>query len=147
MGNPIHEVELAPNVVLGGDAPVIIAGPCAVESYEITLQIAHHLKDITSSLGLPFVFKASFDKANRTAHTSFRSIGFDAALEVLKAVKQEIGLPVLTDVHETGQVPAVAQVVDVLQVPAFLCRQPMKMSPVQWQRQSRYRMRRPLPML
>ena len=81
LGNPIHQVELAPNVVLGGGAPVIIAGPCAVESYETTLQIARHMKDIASSLGLLFVFKASFDKANRTAHTSFRSIGFDAALD------------------------------------------------------------------
>jgi len=123
LGNPIHEVELAPNVVLGGNTPVIIAGPCAVESYETTLEIARYMKDITASLGLPFVFKASFDKANRTAHTSFRSIGFDAALDVLKTVKQEIGVPVLTDIHETGQVPTVAQVVDVLQVPAFLCRQ------------------------
>lgn len=123
MEHPIRSVDLTPDVRLGGDAPVLIAGPCAVESYELTLQIACQLKSIAGHLGLPFVFKASFDKANRTSHTSFRSIGFEAALEALRAVRAETSVPVLTDVHETSQVEQVAETVDVLQIPAFLCRQ------------------------
>lgn len=109
--------------MLGGDFPVLIAGPCAVESYETTLTVASQMKEVTHELGIPFIFKASYDKANRTSHTSFRSIGFDAALEVLAAIKREVGVPILTDVHEVDQIEPVAQVVDVLQIPAFLCRQ------------------------
>jgi 3-deoxy-D-manno-octulosonic acid (KDO) 8-phosphate synthase len=116
-------IELAPNVMLGGDAPLLIAGPCVIESAELTLTIAAELKTITARLGIPFVFKASFDKANRTSDSSFRSIGFEAALAVLADVKQTHDLPLLTDVHETIQIDAVADVVDVLQIPAFLCRQ------------------------
>jgi 2-dehydro-3-deoxyphosphooctonate aldolase (KDO 8-P synthase) len=123
VSDPIQVVELAPGVVLGGDQPVLIAGPCAVESRAMTLDIAARLKAITAELGLPFVFKASYDKANRTSHTSFRSIGFEASLDILRAVKTQVGVPVLTDVHETTQVEPVAAVVDVLQIPAFLCRQ------------------------
>jgi 2-dehydro-3-deoxyphosphooctonate aldolase (KDO 8-P synthase) len=115
--------ELAPGIVLGGEMPVLIAGPCAIESEEITYQTAKHLREIAGQLGLPLVFKASFDKANRTSHTSFRSIGFKESLDVLRKVRVELGVPVLTDVHETEQIPMVSDVVDVLQIPAFLCRQ------------------------
>lgn len=123
LGQPPHQFELFPGVMLGGDFPVLIAGPCAVESYETTLTVASQMKEVTHELGIPFIFKASYDKANRTSHTSFRSIGFDAALEVLAAIKREVGVPILTDVHEVDQIEPVAQVVDVLQIPAFLCRQ------------------------
>lgn len=123
LNQPPYQFELFPGVVLGGDLPVLIAGPCAVESYETTFTVASQLKEITHELGIPFVFKASYDKANRTSHTSFRSLGFDAALEILAAVKRETDVPVLTDVHEVIQIKPVAQVVDVLQIPAFLCRQ------------------------
>lgn len=123
MVDSIRTVELSSGVVLGQEKPVVIAGPCVVESWETTRLIAERLKTLTTSMDIPFIFKASYDKANRTAHTSFRSIGFEAALEVLSRVRQEVGVPVLTDVHEVIQIGAVAQVVDVLQIPAFLCRQ------------------------
>lgn len=110
-------------VDMGGEQPVIIAGPCVVESDKLVLETAAFLFDVTQRLGLPYVFKASYDKANRTSHRSFRSIGFEPALRILERVRNEVGVPVLTDVHETNQVAAVAQVVDVMQVPAFLCRQ------------------------
>jgi 2-dehydro-3-deoxyphosphooctonate aldolase (KDO 8-P synthase) len=115
--------DLAPGIVLGGEKLVLIAGPCAIESEEITLQTARHLREIAGKLELPLIFKASFDKANRTSHTSFRSIGFKESLDVLRKVRAEVGVPVLTDVHETEQIPLVSDVVDVLQIPAFLCRQ------------------------
>ena len=122
--NPsIQSIEIAPGVVLGADAPLLIAGPCVVETPALTLEIAYRLKDIAAKLGLPFVFKASYDKANRTSDTSFRSIGFEAALAALQAVRDEVKVPVLTDVHEVVQIERVAQGVDVLQIPAFLCRQ------------------------
>ena len=119
----ISAFELAPGVLLAGEAPVLIAGPCAVESPEIVLETARFLKDLTARLGIPYVFKSSYDKANRTSHRNFRSIGFQAALDLLQQVRRETGLPVLTDVHETIQVETVAGAVDVLQIPAFLCRQ------------------------
>ena len=116
-------IQLTPDIQLGTDKPVLIAGPSAVESYENVLEIAQRVKAIAAELDLPYVFKASYDKANRTSHTSFRSIGFAEALEILGRVKAEVGVPVLTDVHETEQIAQVAEVVDVLQIPAFLCRQ------------------------
>ncbi len=108
---------------IGGDLPLVIAGPCVVESEAIVLETAWALKQITSQLGLPFVFKSSYDKANRTSHRSFRSIGFEPALRILARVREEVSVPVLTDVHETNQVAEVAEVADILQIPAFLCRQ------------------------
>jgi 2-dehydro-3-deoxyphosphooctonate aldolase (KDO 8-P synthase) len=116
-------VTLAPGVILGGDQPVLIAGPCAIESAEIVLQTAAYLLAVSRELGIPYVFKSSFDKANRTSQGSFRSIGFEHALQILERVRKEIGVPVLTDVHETVQVERVAQAADILQIPAFLCRQ------------------------
>lgn len=103
--------------------PFLIAGPCVIESEAMCLTIADHLARLARRLAIPVIFKASFDKANRSAHTSFRGIGFDAGLEVLARVRDRTGLPVLTDVHEVCQVAAVAQAVDVLQTPAFLARQ------------------------
>lgn len=115
--------DLAPGITLGKDQPILIAGPCAVESVEIALYTALALRDIAGELNLPLIFKSSYDKANRTSHENFRSIGFEPALEILAKVRSEAGVPVLTDVHETSQIERVAQVADVLQIPAFLCRQ------------------------
>lgn len=123
MTSRIETVQITEGISLGGDRPVLISGPCVVESYETTYQIAAELKEITSRLDIPFIFKASFDKANRTSIESFRSIGFEVALDVLARIRQELGVPILTDVHESHQVERVAEVADVLQIPAFLCRQ------------------------
>jgi 2-dehydro-3-deoxyphosphooctonate aldolase (KDO 8-P synthase) len=101
----------------------VIAGPCVIESAELCLQVARHVKGVCERLGLTYVFKASFDKANRSSIAGFRGPGLRDGLVVLERVKHELGLPVLTDVHETEQVPVAARVVDVLQVPAFLARQ------------------------
>jgi 2-dehydro-3-deoxyphosphooctonate aldolase (KDO 8-P synthase) len=101
----------------------LLAGPCVIESEELVLEVAARLRDITRARRVPFVFKASFDKANRTSHTSFRGLGFERGLEALARVRREIGVPVLTDVHEDTPLEEVAAVVDVLQVPALLCRQ------------------------
>ena len=109
---------------VGADRPLfLIAGPCVIESRELTLDIAGQLRELTKRLGMPFIFKASFDKANRSSASSYRGPGVDAGLEVLAAVRKQLQLPVLTDVHEDTDVAAVAAVVDVLQTPAFLCRQ------------------------
>jgi 2-dehydro-3-deoxyphosphooctonate aldolase (KDO 8-P synthase) len=109
---------------IGADRPLfLIAGPCVVESPELTLDIAGSLKEIAGSLGVPFVFKASYDKANRSSRSSFRGPGIEQGLRVLDEVKRQHGVPVLTDVHEDTPLGEVAAVVDVLQTPAFLCRQ------------------------
>src|SRR4051812_32759444 len=101
----------------------VIAGPCVIESAELCLTVARHVQSVCERLGLTYIFKASFDKANRSSNASFRGPGVEDGLVVLERVKSELGLPVLTDVHESHQVPEVAKVVDVLQVPAFLARQ------------------------
>jgi 2-dehydro-3-deoxyphosphooctonate aldolase (KDO 8-P synthase) len=101
----------------------VIAGPCVIEGEQFCLDVAGRLHEITAALGVPFVFKASFDKANRSAHDSPRGPGIEAGLRVLAAVRAQIGVPVLTDVHEDTPLDEVAAVVDVLQTPAFLCRQ------------------------
>jgi 2-dehydro-3-deoxyphosphooctonate aldolase (KDO 8-P synthase) len=122
----VEPVELAPGVVVGGSGlpglPVI-AGPCVVESEELVLETAHVLAAMAERLGVPLVFKSSFDKANRSALRSFRGPGLAEGLRVLALVRQETGLPVLTDIHEPGQCAPAAEVCDVLQIPAFLCRQ------------------------
>jgi 2-dehydro-3-deoxyphosphooctonate aldolase (KDO 8-P synthase) len=108
----------------GLDRPLfLIAGPCVVESRELQIDVAGRLKEITSKLGVPFIFKSSYDKANRSSGKSFRGLGMDKGLAILAEVKRQIGVPVLTDVHEEDEVKPVAAVVDVLQTPAFLCRQ------------------------
>ncbi len=109
---------------IGTDRPFfLIAGPCVIESPELTQQIAGRLKEMTGKLGIPFVFKASFDKANRSSKKSYRGPGISEGLKVLDDIRRKIGVPVLTDVHEDTPLAEVAAVVDVLQTPAFLCRQ------------------------
>ena len=108
----------------GPDAPLfVIAGPCVIESEKLVLQTAETLAGACAELGLPFIFKASFDKANRTAGDSFRGPGLQRGLAILAKVKRRFGVPVLTDVHEVGQCKPAAEVCDALQIPAFLCRQ------------------------
>ncbi len=101
----------------------LIAGPCVIESRQMALESAAALKEITAKLGVPFIYKSSFDKANRTSLQSFRGLGMKAGLEILAQVREQVGVPVLTDVHEREEIAPVAEVVDVLQTPAFLCRQ------------------------
>jgi len=101
----------------------LIAGPCVIESEQSALDIAAELKAITGALNIPFIYKSSFDKANRSSGSSFRGLGIEKGLEILAKVKREIGVPVLTDVHDINEIAEVAKVVDVLQTPAFLCRQ------------------------
>jgi len=108
---------------IGGRDLVMIAGPCVIESAGLTLEIARALKGYAAELGLPLIFKASYDKANRTSLTSFRGPGLAQGLEILARVKEETGLPVLSDVHQAAEVEPAARVLDVLQIPAFLCRQ------------------------
>ncbi len=108
----------------GVDQPIfLIAGPCVVESRELTVDIAGQLKEMTGKLGIPFIFKASYDKANRSSGESFRGLGMQKGLEILALVRGQVGVPVLTDVHSEDEIADVASVVDVLQTPAFLCRQ------------------------
>ena len=108
----------------GLDRPMfLIMGPCVIESREFALETAARLKEITSRVGIPFIYKSSYDKANRSSHESFRGLGMDPGLAILEAVRKEIGVPVLTDVHDISEINAAAAVVDVLQTPAFLCRQ------------------------
>ncbi|AWI53692.1 3-deoxy-8-phosphooctulonate synthase [Aquabacterium olei] len=101
----------------------LIAGPCVVESEQLQMDTAGHLKEITSALGIPFIFKSSYDKANRSSGASFRGPGMDKGLEILAKVRSTLNVPILTDVHTEAEIPTVASVVDVLQTPAFLCRQ------------------------
>lgn len=109
---------------VGLDRPLfLIAGPCVIESEQLAMDTAGQLKEITDRLGIPFIYKSSFDKANRSSGASFRGPGMDEGLAILQAVKDKIGVPVLTDVHDIPQIDAVAAVADVLQTPAFLCRQ------------------------
>jgi 2-dehydro-3-deoxyphosphooctonate aldolase (KDO 8-P synthase) len=109
---------------VGLDKPFfLIAGPCVVESEQLQMDVAGRLKEMTSKLGIPFIFKSSYDKANRSSGTSFRGPGMQKGLEILAKVKRELNVPVLTDVHSEAEIAEVAAVVDVLQTPAFLCRQ------------------------
>jgi len=101
----------------------LIAGPCVIESLEMAIDTAGQLKEITNSLGIPFIYKSSFDKANRSSGSSFRGLGMERGLDILAEVRKQIGVPVLTDIHEIDEIKPVAAVVDVLQTPAFLCRQ------------------------
>src|SRR5260221_8629674 len=109
---------------VGLDKPLfLIAGPCVVESRQMALDTASTLKEICKELDVPFIYKSSYDKANRSSGKSFRGLGMDEGLRILGEVKKQLGLPVLTDVHSEHEIEAVASVVDVLQTPAFLCRQ------------------------
>ena len=111
------------NAVIGGGNLFLIAGPCVIESEDHAIRMAEIIKGVTRSLGIPFIFKASYDKANRTSIKSYRGPGLQEGLRVLKKIKDAVHLAVLTDVHERSDVPEVAEVADVLQIPAFLCRQ------------------------
>jgi 2-dehydro-3-deoxyphosphooctonate aldolase (KDO 8-P synthase) len=114
----------AGKVDIGGESPlVVIAGPCVVESRESALRHAAALKEIADRVGVPYIFKSSYDKANRSSVQSFRGPGLVKGLEILAQVREKIGVPILTDVHETEQIAAVKEVADILQIPAFLCRQ------------------------
>ena len=111
------------NAVIGGGNLFLIAGPCVIESEDHAIRMAEIIKGVTRSLSFPFIFKASYDKANRTSLKTFRGPGVSEGVRILNRIKKEVGLPVLTDVHEAADVPRVAEVVDILQIPAFLCRQ------------------------
>jgi 2-dehydro-3-deoxyphosphooctonate aldolase (KDO 8-P synthase) len=118
-----HEIKVG-KVKIGGKNPLaLIAGPCAIESEAFTLGLAKNLKSVTEAVGMPFIFKASYDKANRLSGDSFRGPGLKKGLEILAKVKQKLKLPVLSDVHSIEEVSQAAQVLDVIQIPAFLCRQ------------------------
>jgi 2-dehydro-3-deoxyphosphooctonate aldolase (KDO 8-P synthase) len=117
-------LEIARNIDIGGGArPVYIAGPCVIESEEFALEVASGLREISERHGVPLIFKSSFDKANRSSLSSYRGPGLEAGLIALSKVREESGLPILTDVHEPAQAARAAEVADVLQVPAFMCRQ------------------------
>ena len=122
-----EETQIKPfqvgNATVGDGRLTIIAGPCVIESPEHALMMARECSQRAREAGLDYVFKASYDKANRSSHASFRGLGMAQGLEVLRRVKEEVGVPVLTDVHDVAQVEPAAEVVDVLQIPAFLCRQ------------------------
>jgi 2-dehydro-3-deoxyphosphooctonate aldolase (KDO 8-P synthase) len=115
--------RLSENVEVGNGKMVLFSGPCAVESYDICAHIAKSLKKLCAELDIQYVFKASFDKANRTSGNSFRSVGFESALDVLARIKSEFNVPIVTDIHESYQAAPVSEVADALQIPAYLCRQ------------------------
>lgn len=120
----VKKVKIANKFEIGGDNRfTLIAGPCVIESEELVMEVAEKVKDICDRLGINYVFKASFDKANRSSIHSYRGPGIEKGLEILKKVKERFNIPVVTDVHEAWQCKEVAKVVDIIQIPAFLCRQ------------------------
>lgn len=123
MKNTIKQIKLNENFIIGGDKLTLLAGPCAIESEEMCLDVAKKLKEICERLDINYVFKSSFDKANRSSIHSPRGVGLEEGLRILEKVKNEVGVPVVTDVHEPWHCQRVAEVVDILQIPAFLARQ------------------------
>jgi len=120
MDNQVH----LGNLTIKEDGPFfVIAGPCVIEDEDTTLKVAVFLKEISDSLDIPIIFKTSYDKANRTSINSFRGLGIDKGLEIIKKLKEKTGLSVLSDVHNTGEIIKAAEVLDIIQIPAFLCRQ------------------------
>jgi len=117
------KVQVTKNITLGGEKMVLFSGPCAAESYDICMETGTKVKEICATLGIEYVFKSSFDKANRTSSGSYRGPSMEGGLEILARVKKDLNVPVVTDVHESYQCAEVAEVADVLQIPAFLCRQ------------------------
>ena len=117
------KVKIGAVTVGGGEPLVLIAGPCVIEGTERTLKIGRAIREITLRLGIPYIFKASFDKANRSSFSAFRGPGLTEGLKILADIKRELAVPVLSDIHETVQVAPAAAILDVLQIPAFLCRQ------------------------
>lgn len=118
-----HKVKINENVSIGGGHFVLIAGPCVIESESVTFEVASALKEMTGVLGIPFVFKASYDKANRTSITSYRGPGIEVGLDILSDIRSRLSVPVISDIHSSDQVVPAARVLDILQIPAFLCRQ------------------------
>ena len=116
-------VQLAEGIATGGSSMVLIAGPCAAESYDICMETGQLVKEVCEKLGIQYIFKASFDKANRTSAISYRGKGMEQGLDILSRVRKDLSVPVITDIHESYQAEPVAAVVDVLQIPAYLCRQ------------------------
>jgi 2-dehydro-3-deoxyphosphooctonate aldolase (KDO 8-P synthase) len=124
MSGDMRPALVSDRLSIGEDHPLAaLAGPCVIESQEFTVHMASRIRDVCAEHGVGFVFKSSFDKANRTSATSFRGLGMDAGLEILAYVKRAVGVPIVTDIHETWQAAPVATVADVLQIPALLCRQ------------------------
>ena len=124
MVDKVRVVKVGDKIEIGGNKRfALIAGPCVIESEELVMEVAGKIKDICDRLGIQYIFKASFDKANRSSIHSFRGPGLEKGLEILKKVKEKYNVPVITDVHETWQCKKAAEVVDILQIPAFLCRQ------------------------
>lgn len=119
----MKKFQITNGVSVGGKQPLFIMGPCAIESEKITFRTAETLRKLSEKLKIPFVFKASYDKANRTSGDSFRGLGMKKGLELLRKIKLNFKIPVLTDVHQTNEVSLAAEVADILQIPAFLCRQ------------------------
>lgn len=111
------------NLTLDGSRLFLIAGPCVIEGYDRTLMIGREIKKICDRLGIPYIFKASYDKANRSSFHSFRGPGLEKGLAILQSIKEELGVPVLSDVHDVTQLEPAAKVLDMIQIPAFLCRQ------------------------
>lgn len=118
-----NKARITDKIEVGGDRLVLLAGPCAAESYDICMQVGEQVKEVCQSLDIDYVFKASFDKANRTSVDSYRGPGLQEGLELLSKVKQALDVPIVTDIHESNQAEAIGQVADVIQIPAFLCRQ------------------------
>jgi 2-dehydro-3-deoxyphosphooctonate aldolase (KDO 8-P synthase) len=119
----IHTVHIG-EITIGGNAPVVlIAGPCVIEGEAFTLSLATSLQEVSRELGIPLIFKASYDKANRTSISSARGPGLEEGLRILQRVKEEVGLPVISDVHQVSEVSRASEILDVIQIPAFLCRQ------------------------
>ena len=119
----MNKVQIADFSIGGGEPLALLAGPCVLEDLDRCLYIGRTIKEIASRLGMPYVFKASYDKANRSAFNSFRGPGLEKGVEMLKEIKRQLNVPIVTDVHETCQVEKAAEVADILQIPAFLCRQ------------------------
>ncbi len=119
----MNTVKVADFEVGAGNPLVLMAGPCVLEGYERSLFIGRTIRDITRRLGIPYIFKASFDKANRSSFNGFRGPGLEKGLDMLRRIKEELGVPVVTDIHRESQAAPAAKVVDVIQIPAFLCRQ------------------------
>ncbi len=118
-----NPVSITPSITLGGGDLVLFAGPCAAESYDICMETGTHVQELCEKLGIQYIFKASYDKANRTSLGSYRGPDLEAGLKLLERVKNSLGVPVVTDIHESHHAAPVAEVADVLQIPAFLCRQ------------------------
>ena len=116
-------VKINKNIIFGGNDLPLIAGPCVIENRDHSLKMAEAIKNITDRLALPFIYKSSFDKANRTSVSSFRGPGIDEGLQILSEVKSEFGIPIITDIHLPEQAKAISEVADIIQIPAFLCRQ------------------------